>query len=626
MIPGGDHSSRSLLFRRVRSWSDVAHRTRDSDTPTTGDDNDGQSQELRQPLLQLNPSDRDDSGSGNSATPMLLPTLEYEIESDQSSVDADDDPSEEEEEHPQRQCSSKLSTMDLKLWIVFGFLVASGVGNVIFAKLQSLPMKPVVSASLESSSLCLRWSFSAPLQPISIFKNPISISQHGILIRCRPVLTSSLILCSIRYNYPTFLNIYANGMYVLMSFAYIIPVSAFGLFGNSFPRSIPIKAIKPFFVMGALDALSAAMQILATVYLPGTLLVLIPQVAIPLSMAAGTLILGERYTVQQCIGATVVFCGILVVLHPILSHQRDAEYYCEAIDTENDCLLCKEETTEEICLSHNAGDKEANHTNSTQQSPELMFWRDLEVRIGGNASDDGLYCAWVSREEADAREEDFLVFFWSIVMLLSCVPSVMSTVYKQVALQTASSMDPIVISGWVSLFQFISGLFLVIPSGLVSSPRVHPLDLRSNWLDGIGCLFAQINAIDTGCHPDDCAEAALWVHVSLLNSAVYALSMLFVLKYGSCDLMYLGLTLVVPLGHLAFDINSSFSELQARDIAGLVILVAGLIMYRFGHGRKEQEHPHGSYEPMADSGDDNRHDREGFLEFLREPFMLAGDI
>mmetsp|Transcript_24661 Transcript_24661/g.57900 ORF Transcript_24661/g.57900 Transcript_24661/m.57900 type:complete len:569 (+) Transcript_24661:125-1831(+) len=568
MIPGGDHSSRSLLFRRVRSWSDVAHRTRDSDTPTTGDDNDGQSQELRQPLLQLNPSDRDDSGSGNSATPMLLPTLEYEIESDQSSVDADDDPSEEEEEHPQRQCSSKLSTMDLKLWIVFGFLVASGVGNVIFAKLQSLPM----------------------------------------------------------YNYPTFLNIYANGMYVLMSFAYIIPVSAFGLFGNSFPRSIPIKAIKPFFVMGALDALSAAMQILATVYLPGTLLVLIPQVAIPLSMAAGTLILGERYTVQQCIGATVVFCGILVVLHPILSHQRDAEYYCEAIDTENDCLLCKEETTEEICLSHNAGDKEANHTNSTQQSPELMFWRDLEVRIGGNASDDGLYCAWVSREEADAREEDFLVFFWSIVMLLSCVPSVMSTVYKQVALQTASSMDPIVISGWVSLFQFISGLFLVIPSGLVSSPRVHPLDLRSNWLDGIGCLFAQINAIDTGCHPDDCAEAALWVHVSLLNSAVYALSMLFVLKYGSCDLMYLGLTLVVPLGHLAFDINSSFSELQARDIAGLVILVAGLIMYRFGHGRKEQEHPHGSYEPMADSGDDNRHDREGFLEFLREPFMLAGDI
>ena len=436
-------------------------------------------------------------------------------------------------------------------------------------------------------------------------------------------------------------------MYVLMSFAYILPVSAFGLFGNSFPRSIPIKAIKPFFVMGALDALGAAMQVLATVYLPGTLLVLIPQVAIPLSMAAGTVILGEKYTVRQYIGAAVVFCGILVVLYPILSHQRDADYYCEAIDTKNDCLLCKEETSEDQCLSHNTKGKDTNHTNSTLELSEMMFWRDLEVNIGNNSSD-GLYCAWVSREEADVREEDFLVFFWSIVMLLSCVPSVMSTVYKQVALQTASSMDPIVISGWVSMFQFISGLFLVVPSGLASSPRVHPLDLRSNWLDGIGCLFSKINAIDSGCHPDDCAKAALWVHVSLLNSAVYALSMLFVLKYGSCDLMYLGLTLVVPLGHLAFDIHSSFSELQAFDIAGLVILVSGLVMYRFGHGRKEQvfsgraetmeasgsgdnvyepgEHPHRSYELIEDPGDNTREDREGFLEFLREPFMLAGDI
>jgi hypothetical protein len=444
-----------------------------------------------------------------------------------------------------------------------------------------------------------------------------------------------------------------------MSFAYILPVSVLGLFGNSISRSIPSRAIKPFFIMGALDALGGAMQLLATIYLPGTLLVLIPQVAIPLSMAAGSLVLREKYTVRQYIGAAVVFCGILVVLYPILSHQRDADYYCQAIDTENDCLLCQEEMTKEECLSHNSNNHDTNH-NSTQQ--HYRFWRDLKFTNASNVTEDesnsgdSSYCEWVSREEANVREEDFLVFFWSIVMLLSCVPSVMSTVYKQVALQTASSMDPIVISGWVSLFQFICGLFLVIPSGLVSSPRVNPFEIGSNWLDGMGCLFARINSVDSGCHPDDCSRAALWVHLSLANSAVYALSMLFVLKYGSCDLMYLGLTLVVPLGHLAFDIHSSFAELRAYDLSGLLILVAGLALYRFGHVRREPTtrvgtESDGRYEhrghsqpstiqggnglasgnagtrsSAANNSENSNQDGEGFLEFLREPFMLVGDI
>ena len=195
----------------------------------------------------------------------------------------------------------------------------------------------------------------------------------------------------------------------------------------------------------------------------------------------------------------------------------------------------------------------------------------------------------------------------------------------------------------------------------------------------MGCLFAQTNSIESGCHPDDCSQAALWVHVSLLNSVVYALSMLFVLKYGSCDLMYLGLTLVVPLGHLAFDVHSSFSELRAYDIAGLVTLVAGLVLYRFGHvgkthtirgeriaGSGDSHRNHSSsdndnddnntrlrhpYERMGSRGETSgaiglgnavsppatttndsftnnsrNNDKEGFLEFLREPFMLVGDI
>jgi drug/metabolite transporter (DMT)-like permease len=444
-----------------------------------------------------------------------------------------------------------------------------------------------------------------------------------------------------------------------MSFAYIIPVATFGWFNHSIPYShLTYLSKKPFFIMGCLDAIGAAMQVLATVYLPGTLLVLIPQAAIPLSMLAGSWILREKYTQNQYLGASVVFCGILVVLYPILTHQAEADHYCRAIDLDNDCVLCEAETTQEDCLSHlkNYDSGEAHNNNVT------TWIRSLAAVTGGNGTDSNddddnmdRYCVWVSRK-VSIKDEDWLVFAWSIVMLISCVPSVMSTVYKQVALQTP--LDPILINGWVALFQFLCGTFLVVPSGLVSSPKVHPLELGTNWLHAMECLFTQTNSIHVGCHPDDCFRAALWVHMSLVNSAVYALAMIFVLKYGGCDLMYLGLTLVVPLGHLAFSFHSSFSTTTIYDVLGLMVLVIGLFMYRFGykraehtatpHIREHQETHHQIYQPLpgGDQPEGNDLDaddalnnasgqisvantnatKEGFLEFLREPFMLVGDI
>jgi hypothetical protein len=62
-------------------------------------------------------------------------------------------------------------------------------------------------------------------------------------------------------------------------------------------------AKKPFLVMGFLDAISAAMQVLATIYLPGTLLVLLPQAAIPLSMLA------SRLSIWGCRGCLCWYFG-----------------------------------------------------------------------------------------------------------------------------------------------------------------------------------------------------------------------------------------------------------------------------------------------------------------------------
>ena len=178
MIPGGDHSSRSLLFRRISSWSEVTNPTRSVEqeentttTTTTNNNNNnnntnnsrsrsndtGENGILRQPLLQLSFPIAEESnnwndenviiGNGTNDGPMspLLPqhlSLEYEEQSHHSSVDNDNDDNwrNGEERQQSKCCSARIGTTDWKLWVVFGFLVASGVGNVIFAKLQSLPM------------------------------------------------------------------------------------------------------------------------------------------------------------------------------------------------------------------------------------------------------------------------------------------------------------------------------------------------------------------------------------------------------------------------------------------------------------------------------------------------------
>jgi hypothetical protein len=92
-----------------------------------------------------------------------------------------------------------------------------------------------------------------------------------------------------------------------------------------------------------------------------------------------------------------------------------------------------------------------------------------------------------------------------------------------------------------------------------------------------------------GCHPDTfCAShAALWVNLTVVCHVVYTLSMMLVLKFSgsSSVLLFLALTLIVPIGHLVFTFpimpEQSQTLLQKTDLAGLLVILAGLILYRF---------------------------------------------
>ncbi len=137
MIPGGDHSSRSLLFRRVRSYSEVSLPTPEDEATRGSGNNDGEIHSPSRPLLSLTSSFSDglcNDEDGDIISPLLPQglSLEYEEQSQESLVDGDEEGS--------QNLPATLFSADWKLWFVFALLVASGVGNVIFAKLQSLPM------------------------------------------------------------------------------------------------------------------------------------------------------------------------------------------------------------------------------------------------------------------------------------------------------------------------------------------------------------------------------------------------------------------------------------------------------------------------------------------------------
>ncbi|CAM9732854.1 unnamed protein product [Sphacelaria rigidula] len=118
------------------------------------------------------------------------------------------------------------------------------------------------------------------------------------------------------YNYPNFLNLFTTFMYIPFSFAYIIPMVRYGSSITPEQTRVPKKV---FAVMGALDALSGIMQIFASTYLGGSLLILLAQAAIPISMVISKRLLGSRYSVMQYAGAAIVASGIVVAIGPSLA-------------------------------------------------------------------------------------------------------------------------------------------------------------------------------------------------------------------------------------------------------------------------------------------------------------------
>lgn len=267
-------------------------------------------------------------------------------------------------------------------------------------------------------------------------------------------------------------------------------------------RSIPKRK---FAVMGALDSVSGIMQVFAATYLGGSLLILLGQAAIPVSMLISRLLLQTRYSAYQYVGAVVVSTGLLIVLGPSLSGSS-----------------------------------------------------------GGSSATD-----------------PHAVVLWSVVMIASCVPMCLSSVYKEKALGEAE-LDPVYLNGWIAVFQLLMAIPLTVPAALAGDPPVPPAQLPTSLADGFKCYLGQ-NTIVDGPHPDDCAKATLFVTTYLLFNVAYNLLIVLILKFGSANILWLAMTIMVPLGNVAFTLPfmPEHQPLHASDVAGLAFIMLGLFVYRF---------------------------------------------
>lgn len=323
------------------------------------------------------------------------------------------------------------------------------------------------------------------------------------------------------HNYPIFMNMLSVSIYIPICFAYIIPMISFTDAISQEQQDIPKYK---FAVMGAYDSLAGIMQTFAINFISnaGTI-VLVQQSAIPISMAISKYALDAKYTCAQYLGSAVVLLGIVVVLIPTLLA-----------------------------------------SSPPASSP--------------SASADGAM--------AGGAQEDENQLLWIFILIVSCVPMCLSSVYKEKALGEMD-IDVVYLNGWVAIYQFLIALPLCIPSSQVINMPVAAI-LPNLWGGmlcwmGINSITAQTVQYGSIVPLDDCSTAPLYVSTYLLFNIVFNILIVVILKHGSANIMWMASTVIVPLSNLAFsmDFMPGHKALNSFDIAGLFVIMLGLVLYRF---------------------------------------------
>jgi len=445
------------------------------------------------------------------------------------------------------------------------------------------------------------------------------------------------------YNYPLFLNLYSNFIYIPLCFLYILllpVVSRYKFCGGRDDdalqqqhRSTRLQSFfhhhkKPFVIMGLLDSMACILQTYASVYLPGSYLILLPQAsAIPLSMAFSSYFRKKRrYKGVECAGAMIVIVGLcIVVLGPFLTQrggisgveENNNEYICAPLEGEEkdlDCSVCREETTREACLSH------SHHLSGYEESEILQIVSDDSQDDNDVIGEEAVVCQWIAFTDdissANNNNKEYAtILIWSILMIVSMIPMTLSSIYKEISFsssvmkddESSLVMDPIYFNGWISVYQFCWSVVLTVPAAYyLSTPVIQPRFVLQHLRNGFKCYIgigsisspsSSSSSLSSSCHADELCHfyGPLFVNLYLCFNIAYNILRFYILKFfassSSHVLFYLALSIMIPVGILVFALpfvpgGGGFSGdgIMVGDVLGLIVLMSGLVMYRFGDG------------------------------------------
>lgn len=333
----------------------------------------------------------------------------------------------------------------------------------------------------------------------------------------------------------------------------------------------------PFVLMGLLDGVTGLMQVFASDYLSGPLIALLPQTSIPISMILSKLMLKSKYTRWQLYGATVVILGITIALGPELSGRSSgSQYTClPNLLSSKDYSVCKTEVSEIQCLSH---------LFPKDDTPETSVLRKLVSSASDTKGKSGTsmnICKW-EKSTSTSTTKSMSTLIWSAVMIISCIPASISNIYKEGKMEK-DNIDPIYLTTWVANFQAIITAMLLIPSGLFSSHRMLPKDWIENFYHGFLC-YVGTNTITSGDNPDQCQDSMFFVNMFVFVNFICGVASMYVLQYGSTNILFIAATAIVPVSNLAFALPSlpGSTPVNAADIWGLITILVGISCYHFG--------------------------------------------
>ena len=180
-----------------------------------------------------------------------------------------------------------------------------------------------------------------------------------------------------------------------------------------------------------------------------------------------------------------------------------------------------------------------------------------------------------SASTSDGTTNSNSELMWILVLVLSCVPMCLSSVYKEKALGE-TEIDVVYLNGWVAIFQFLLSIPLMFPSATAIN---IPYDgIMPNLYGGMRCWMGYNTLVD-----DECSSAPLYVTTYLFFNIIYNILIVVILKHGSANILFMACTVIVPLSNVAFSLNimPGHKPLKVWDIWGLVVIMLGLVLYRF---------------------------------------------